>query len=127
MVFHADEKTEIGLCQGVSLMNEGWILQVEDDENDVILLRHAFAEAGVYNHVHVVPNGQKAIDYLAGIGIYSDREKFSHAAIGLVGRKTAGHQRVGSSPMGPSAAGTGLVNSARVQFLAGARGHQDRL
>jgi CheY-like chemotaxis protein len=90
MVFHADENTEIGLCQGVSLMNEGWILQVEDDENDVILLRHAFVEAGVYNHVHVVPTGQQAIDYLAGLGIYADREKFPMPRLVLLDVKLPG-------------------------------------
>jgi len=41
------------------------ILHVEDDENDVILLQHAFEEAGISNPVHVASDGKQAIDYLA--------------------------------------------------------------
>src|SRR6185503_17814787 len=39
------------------------ILLVEDDDNDVILLRHAFKKAGIINPVRVASDGQQAIDY----------------------------------------------------------------
>jgi DNA-binding response OmpR family regulator len=52
------------------------ILQVEDDENDVFLLRHAMKKAGVENSIHVAGDGQQAIDYLKGVGKFADREKF---------------------------------------------------
>lgn len=40
------------------------ILLAEDDETDVLLLRRAFGEMGVTNPLHVVTDGQEAIDYL---------------------------------------------------------------
>jgi CheY-like chemotaxis protein len=52
------------------------ILQIEDDVNDVFLLRHAMTKAGVENPIHVATNGQEAIDYLKGAGKFSDREIF---------------------------------------------------
>jgi CheY-like chemotaxis protein len=41
------------------------ILVAEDDESDVIFLRRAFKVAGIANPLHVVADGQEAIDYLA--------------------------------------------------------------
>jgi CheY-like chemotaxis protein len=52
------------------------ILQVEDTENDVILMKYAFKQAGIANALSVVRDGQQAIDYLAGVGEYADREKY---------------------------------------------------
>ncbi len=52
------------------------ILQVEDDENDVFLLRRVFQKAGMPCPLQVVGDGQAAIDYLSGTGVYSDREKY---------------------------------------------------
>ena len=44
------------------------ILQVEDDETDVLLLRHAFEEAQIFNPVRIACDGQQAIDYLNRAG-----------------------------------------------------------
>lgn len=52
------------------------ILQVEDDPNDVLFLRHALEAAGVANPVQVAKDGREAIDYLNGAGNFADREKF---------------------------------------------------
>lgn len=52
------------------------ILVVEDDENDVSLLRRAFKKAGLSLPIHVCRDGQEAIDYLVGRGEYADRIKF---------------------------------------------------
>lgn len=52
------------------------ILQIEDDANDVFLLQHALASAGVENPIQVATDGQQAIDYLSGVGAFADREKF---------------------------------------------------
>ena len=49
------------------------VLIAEDDENDVFFLRRAFQQAKVENPLHVVRDGQEAIDYLAGSGEFSDR------------------------------------------------------
>lgn len=52
------------------------ILLVEDDENDVCLLRQALLKAGVENPIHVASNGQEAIDYFQGAGKFADRALF---------------------------------------------------
>src|SRR3954453_466720 len=52
------------------------ILLAEDDRNDVFLMQRAFEQAGIPNPLFVVRNGQEAIDYLAGKGVYEVREKY---------------------------------------------------
>ena len=44
------------------------VLLVEDDPNDVIFLKHAFAKLGSHIPLLVLPDGQAAWDYLAGSG-----------------------------------------------------------
>lgn len=52
------------------------ILLVEDNEDDVFLMKHALRTAGVTNPLLVVGDGAKAVDYLAGCGLYADRTKY---------------------------------------------------
>jgi CheY-like chemotaxis protein len=52
------------------------ILIVDDNEDDVFAIRRALRKADVSNPQEVVSNGQLAMDYLAGIGPYSDRARF---------------------------------------------------
>jgi CheY-like chemotaxis protein len=54
----------------------GTILHVEDDENDAFFFRRALSKAGVTNALTQVIDGQAAVDYLNGIGLYCDREKY---------------------------------------------------
>jgi CheY-like chemotaxis protein len=49
------------------------ILLAEDDEDDVLLLRTAFTEAGLNMPLQVVSDGEQAIAYLSGTGVYADR------------------------------------------------------
>lgn len=49
------------------------ILYVEDDPNDIFFLRLAFSAAGIHDLLHVVKDGQEAVDYLDGEGVYADR------------------------------------------------------
>jgi CheY-like chemotaxis protein len=51
------------------------ILQVEDDEADVFMLQTVFKRAGITSPLHVVSDGQMAIDYLSGAGSFADRER----------------------------------------------------
>jgi CheY-like chemotaxis protein len=51
------------------------ILLAEDDENDAFLLKRALSNAGVSNPVAHVPDGEDALHYLAGEGVFSDRSK----------------------------------------------------
>ena len=57
-------------------MTKRSILQVEDDENDAFLLKALLQENGVTNAVHLVTDGQMAVDYLTGTGPFADREKY---------------------------------------------------
>ena len=52
------------------------ILLVEDDPNDIILIKRAFEKANITNPLQVVENGEEAISYLDGKGRYGDREKY---------------------------------------------------
>jgi CheY-like chemotaxis protein len=47
------------------------VLLAEDDPNDALFLELAFQRAGVQKELVVVPDGQKAIDYLSG-----ERERY---------------------------------------------------
>jgi CheY-like chemotaxis protein len=58
------------------------ILLVEDDTNDVILIRRAFAKAEIKNPVYTVEDGDAAVAYLAGEGAYADRN--DHPLPGVV-------------------------------------------
>ena len=49
------------------------ILYAEDNDSDAFLIAHAFKKAGIEHRLEVVPNGQTAIQYLAGEGEYADR------------------------------------------------------
>jgi len=50
------------------------ILAVDDDENDVFFLRRAFAKVGLLHTIIHVSDGQKALEYLRGDGVYADRQ-----------------------------------------------------
>lgn len=57
------------------------ILLVEDNEDDVFLMRHALKWAGVANPMFVVETGAEAVDYLSGVGRYQDRKAFPLPAV----------------------------------------------
>jgi CheY-like chemotaxis protein len=52
------------------------ILLAEDEEDYVLLIRHAFSQAGIVNPLHVVWNGEEAIAYLKGEGKYANRDEY---------------------------------------------------
>ena len=51
------------------------ILLVEDNEDDVFLMKRALKRAGVFNPLHVVNDGCKTIEYLDGAGKFSHRRE----------------------------------------------------
>jgi CheY-like chemotaxis protein len=59
----------------------GPILLVEDNEDDVFLMRRALENAGVVNKLLVVEDGQQAIDYMAGAGKFGDRSQYPLPAL----------------------------------------------
>lgn len=58
------------------------LLLVEDNDDDVVLMRRAIRSAGIENAVQVVEDGQVAIEYLMGNGVFADRQ--AHPLPGIV-------------------------------------------
>ena len=52
------------------------VLLVEDDLNDIFLVKRAFKMAHIQNPLQVVTDGQDAIHYLRGDGRYADRTQY---------------------------------------------------
>jgi CheY-like chemotaxis protein len=49
------------------------VLYVDDDDNDVVLMRHAWTKVGVVNPLQVATDGDVALRYLSGVGSYANR------------------------------------------------------
>ena len=63
------------------------ILYVDDDDNDVLLLKHAIRSAQLRFNVQVVNDPEKAAAYLGGQGTYADRKCFPLPEIVLLDLK----------------------------------------
>jgi len=72
------------------MLNDKLILLAEDDPNDVLLLERAFAKAGFHKVLKIVRDGDQAIKYLSGQGIYADRQKFPAPFLLLLDLKMPG-------------------------------------
>ena len=57
------------------------ILLVEDNDDDIFLMRRALKAARIANPLQVVEDGQQAVDYLSGTGIFADRDQFPFPAV----------------------------------------------
>jgi CheY-like chemotaxis protein len=57
------------------------ILLVEDNEDDVFLMKMALKDADVKNPLCVAEDGQEAIDFLSGTGEFSDRHTYPMPAV----------------------------------------------
>lgn len=66
------------------MVNRPTILLAEDDEDDVLLLRTAFVEAGLSLPLQVVADGEQAISYLSGEGVYADRAQYALPSLVLL-------------------------------------------
>jgi CheY-like chemotaxis protein len=62
-------------------------LLVEDNEDDVMLIKRAFAKNGIPNPIHVVRNGLEAMQYLDGAGRFTDRLRFPFPKVVLLDLK----------------------------------------
>ncbi len=58
------------------MLKNQFILLAEDDPNDVLLIQRAFQKAGMKDILKVVRDGEQAIDYLSGRGLYANRGRF---------------------------------------------------
>lgn len=63
------------------------ILLVEDDPNDVLLIRRAFVKTAPDLQLRVVGDGESARQYLEGTGVFSDREENPLPALVLLDLK----------------------------------------
>ena len=63
----------------------GTLLLVEDDSNDLFFIERGLSDAKSQLSLQVVTDGNKAIDYLAGNGKYSDRAKYPLPYLVLMG------------------------------------------
>jgi CheY-like chemotaxis protein len=52
------------------------VLLVEDDSNDVLFIQRAFSRVNPAITIHVVKDGDAAVDYLNGSGDYGDRDRY---------------------------------------------------
>jgi CheY-like chemotaxis protein len=52
------------------------ILLVEDSDDDILLMQRAFNRARLANPLKVVHDGEEALQYLAGDGKYSNRDRY---------------------------------------------------
>jgi CheY-like chemotaxis protein len=52
------------------------ILLVEDNEDDAWMMKMACQRTGIPHSLHIVTDGDAAVDYLAGTGPYADRTAF---------------------------------------------------
>jgi CheY-like chemotaxis protein len=52
------------------------ILLVDDDENDVLIMRMALLKAGLTCSICVARDGREAMDYLSGTGKFADRRAY---------------------------------------------------
>ena len=69
------------------MLRSAHILLAEDDENDVMLMRRAFNRARIINPLQVVGDGEEAISYLKGEGIFYDRIKHPFPCLFLLDLK----------------------------------------
>lgn len=56
--------------------NQFTVLLVEDDINDIFIVKRAFRSAHIPNPLQVVTDGEEAISYLRGDGKYADRKVY---------------------------------------------------
>src|ERR1044071_834602 len=69
------------------MMPSGPVLLAEDNPDDVPLVRLGFKKAGCQAPIHIVSDGEQAVQYLKGEGQYADRAKFPIPSILLLDLK----------------------------------------
>jgi CheY-like chemotaxis protein len=63
------------------------LLLVEDSDDDVFFFKRALQRAGIQNPLQIVTDGQQAIDYLGGAGVFADRKTYPLPAMVLLDLK----------------------------------------
>ena len=68
-------------------MDDRTVLLVEDNPDDVLLIRNAFRKAGARASLQVVGDGDEAVAYLGGEGAFADRLAYPMPALLLLDLK----------------------------------------
>lgn len=63
------------------------VLVVEDNDDDVFILRRAFKDAQFTNPIHIVTDGEEAVDFLAGVGKFANRSQYPFPILVLLDLK----------------------------------------
>ena len=63
------------------------ILLVEDNEDDLFLMKRALRSARILNPVFAVQTGQEAMDYLGAAGKFADRDSYPIPAVVFIDLK----------------------------------------
>jgi CheY-like chemotaxis protein len=66
------------------------ILVIEDDDNDVLLIRRGLKKAGITNPCRFFVTGEDAISYLSGEADFGDREQYPLPEVILLDLKLPG-------------------------------------
>jgi CheY-like chemotaxis protein len=66
------------------------ILLIEDNDDDLFLMKRALKDAGFTNALHTVQDGDQAIEYLGGTGRYGDRLRYPIPALIFLDLKLPG-------------------------------------
>ena len=69
------------------MSEEAALLVVEDDPDALLLLKRAFRKVALEAPIHVVMDGDAAVKYLAGEGLYADRRAYPLPCIILLNLK----------------------------------------
>ena len=67
-----------------SMPDQALILLVDDSDDDILLIRQAFAKAGIPTPIQFVRSGEEAVEYLQGVGKYRNRDEFPLPAMVLL-------------------------------------------
>ena len=72
------------------MSDQALVLLVEDNEDDVALVRRALSKGKVLNPLQVVRSGEEALEYLVGMGRYSNRSEYPVPELILLDLKLPG-------------------------------------
>jgi CheY-like chemotaxis protein len=56
------------------------LLLVEDNPDDIFLMRRALTKSGLELSLQIVTDGKQALEYFRGIGLYEDRSRYPRPA-----------------------------------------------
>lgn len=74
----------------VVMSDQALVLLIEDNEDDVALVRRALSKAKVLNPLQVAHSGEEALEYLVGTGRYANRSEYPLPELILLDLKLPG-------------------------------------